>query len=102
MIAAGENVNGINNNGFAALHYAAQNFSIDIAELLLENGADVDVLDAHGNSPLFKAVFNSKGREEMIKLLLKHGANKELPNNHGVSPIQLAKTIANYRIEYLF
>jgi ankyrin repeat protein len=48
--------------------------------------------------PLSHAVFESRGRGEMIRLLLSFGADKALKNKHGVSPENLARTIANYDV----
>lgn len=84
--------------GYSALHYAAQNYLIDAAQLLLKNKAIVDVQDIHGNTPLFRAVFHSRGRGEMVNLLLSSGADMNLKNNHGVSPIELANSIGNYNV----
>ena len=50
------------NNGFTALHYCAQNGYLQIAQLLIDNGADVNIKDKYGNTALFKAVFFSQGR----------------------------------------
>jgi ankyrin repeat protein len=85
--------------GFSALHFAVQGFHLVLADLLIQAGAEVDIQDEHGNTPLSKAVFESKGRGEMISLLLQHGAQKELKNKYGVSPIELARSIANYDIK---
>lgn len=84
--------------GKSALHYAVQNYHIEIVSLLLSKGAKVDISDIHGNTPLSDAVFNSEGRGEIIRLLLEYGADRNLKNKHGVSPVDLAKTIANYSI----
>lgn len=102
LIKNGADVNIQDKLGWSALHYAAQDYSLDIAKFLLENGALVNNQDENGNTPLFKAVFNSKERGQMIHLLLEFGANKNLENNYGVSPFQLAKTIGNYDIEKFF
>lgn len=88
--------------GFSALHYAALNYFEKVAELLLENGAIVDIRDSFGNTPLFRAVFESKGRGEIISLLLRFNANKDLKNHHGVSPYDLANSIGNYNITQFF
>jgi ankyrin repeat protein len=69
-----------------------------MAKLLLDHGAAADAQDAHGNTPLSHAVFESRGRGEMIRLLLSFGADKALKNKHGVSPENLARTIANYDV----
>jgi ankyrin repeat protein len=61
----------------------------------------VDAQDIHGNTPLSRAVFDSKGRGQVIKLLLSSGANKDLKNKHGISPEDLAKSIGNYDVSKL-
>ena len=102
LLSSGVDVDQQDKIGYTALHYAAQNYLLDIALLLLEHKASVDAKDNYGNTPLFRAVFNSKGRGDMIQLLLRFGADKNLKNNHGVSPLELAKTIANYSIVQFF
>jgi ankyrin repeat protein len=67
-----------------------------LVKTLLAHGAVVDIQDAHGNTPLWRAVFESKNRGEVIEILLASGADKNLKNNYGISPLDLAGTIANY------
>lgn len=98
LINNGADVNIQDSLGYAALNYAAQNYLIDACKLLLENKAAVDIQDVHGNTPLFRAVFNSKGRGEIINLLRSFGADINLKNKHGVSPLQLANTIGNFDV----
>ena len=45
--------------GFTALHFAAQQGSVDVARLLVDCGAEVDPIDSYANSALWTAVFNS-------------------------------------------
>jgi len=45
-----------------------------MARLLLDSGASIDSRDANGNTPLSTAVFNSRGRGELIELLRQRGA----------------------------
>lgn len=82
--------------GFTALHYAAQEYSIEIVKLLVDSNAEIDIQDLQRNTPLFKAVFYSKGRGDVIEFLLDNGADANLRNKHGVSPYELAKKVANY------
>ena len=88
--------------GMSALHYAAQNYSIDIAKELLQHDATVDLADNYGNTPLRTATFNSMGRGEMISLLLANGANPYAANKYGSSPISEANEIANYDVKQFF
>jgi ankyrin repeat protein len=92
-------VNAQNNEGWTALHFAAQDYQAEMARWLLEHGAAVDPQDQHGNTPLWRAVFNSQGRGNMISVLLGKGADADRRNRHGVSPRELASTIANYDVE---
>jgi ankyrin repeat protein len=98
LIDAGANVNAHDNNLETPLHFAAREHQMASANLLLQHGAHVDAQDSHGNTALSQAVFDSKGRGEMIALLLTHSADKHLKNKHGVSPDELAHSIANYEV----
>ena len=51
-LANGADVNFQDRIGYTALHFAAQNNSFEYAKLLIDNGADPNILDAHGNIPL--------------------------------------------------
>jgi ankyrin repeat protein len=102
LVALGANVNHRDGNLERPLHVAARGFRPQIARFLIENGADVDVVDRHGNSSLHRAVFDSKGRGEVIELLIAHHANPHLQNHSGVSPKTLAETIANYDVAKFF
>lgn len=98
LIGQGAKVNARDKSLETPLHFAARAYQTEIAKMLLENEASVDAQDIHGNTPLSHAVFDSRGRGEMIKLLLSAGADKALRNKHGVSPQDLAKSIGNYDI----
>ncbi|UOG77678.1 ankyrin repeat domain-containing protein (plasmid) [Hymenobacter tibetensis] len=89
-------------NGWTALHFTAQAYTVEMAALLLAAGATVDVPDVYGNTPLWRAAFESRGRGAMLQLLLAHGANPDQPNDSGVTPRQLAETIANFDVKQLF
>lgn len=102
LIKNGANINHQDKNGWTALHFAAQDYKPEMANVLIESEADIEAVDIYGNTPLSKAVFHSRERGEIIKLLLKNGANKEHKNNYGVSPLSLAYTIANYNIRQFF
>ena len=98
LVANGADPGAKDNECWTPLHYAAQEHRPDIARSLLDGGALVDAADANGNTPLWRAVFDSRGRPEMIQCLLSYGADRTLANQHGVSPLDLAKTIANYDV----
>jgi ankyrin repeat protein len=102
LLGHGANPNAQDKNLETPLHFAARNYRTPIAEVLLQHGAHVDVQDFYGNTALWRAVYESRGRGEMIRLLRGHGADKDLQNKSGVSPAELARTIANYDVTQFF
>ena len=102
LLDAGTDVNARDYIGYSALHYAAQNYLPEMATLLIAHGADVDAEDQYGNTPLWRATFDSKGRGELITILLKAGADRNHLNKKGKTPLDLAKLIANYDVLQFF
>jgi len=102
LLEHGADPNKPDKNGEVPLHFAAREFRSEAARMLLKHGAVVDAQDEHGNTPLGHAVFDSRGRGEMIKLLLSSGADRTLKNKHDVSPLELANTIANFNVRQFF
>lgn len=102
LLAEGADVLATVREGFTPLHFAALSYSVDTARVLLEAGAAVDAVNIHGNTPLGVAVFESKGRGEMIRLLRAHGADPYHLNKAGRSPLDLARLIANYEVAQYF
>lgn len=80
LIANRADVNHKDNLGWSALHHAAQQHLPEIAGELIEGGANINAQDEHGNSVLWRAVFASKGRGEIIALLLQRGADVKMKN----------------------
>jgi ankyrin repeat protein len=85
-----------------ALHLAAQERAAEAAALLLDAGAVVDPTDLYGNTPLWTAIFNSRGEGRIIGLLRRYGADCGHVNAAGQTPTDLARSIANYPIAQSF
>jgi uncharacterized protein len=102
LLVSGLIVDAPDDNGWTPLHFAAQSNAADAIAILLKAGAAVDKRDGNGNTPLVTAVFNSRGKGEIINLLRAHGADPYAKNNHGGSALSLARTIANFDVRQFF
>jgi len=96
LIEAGADVNRKDSMGCTALHYAAQEYSLEMWKLLFENKAIVDARDENGNTLLFRAVCSARGRKEVIKLLLSYEAEKNFKMN--VSPTESTDAIIDSEV----
>jgi ankyrin repeat protein len=78
LIAHGADPNSRTVNGSTALHQASKFGRIEIVRLLIEHGANVEVKNDEGETPLDilvlsgEHVASSENREEIIKLLSEH------------------------------
>ena len=55
---------------------------------MLKNGAQVNVQDENGQTPLHDSAFSC--HEDMVKLLVENGADIKTKNNEGKNPMDLA------------
>jgi len=67
---------------------AAEGDDIELVKLVLGKGADVNVKDRHGSTPLHAAC--AAGHFGIAKLLLDHGANPEARNVNDRTPLHIA------------
>jgi ankyrin repeat protein len=102
LVAEGASPDSSDTHGFTALHLASQEHALAAAAALLNLGATVDPINLFGNTPLFVAVFNSRGRPEMIELLRSNGADPLHTNGTGQTPAGLARLIGNYGVSQYF
>ncbi|XP_014209663.1 uncharacterized protein LOC106640224 [Copidosoma floridanum] len=72
------------------LYVAAAVGQIEIVELLLAKGVEIDVKDTEGFTPLLAAV--DKGHKDIVELLLKNGADLHARTNTSATTLHIAAT----------
>ncbi|WP_299773316.1 ankyrin repeat domain-containing protein [uncultured Pseudoteredinibacter sp.] len=102
LLVEGLDINLQDDNGWCALHFYAQDRRFELMQRLIENGANLNLIDSHGNPPLWTAVMNAKGDYSCVELLLSSGAIFDQKNKHGRSPLDMANTIKAGGLEELF
>lgn len=78
------------NFGWTPLHLASYFGHKNVAEVLLNHGADVDIQNEEGDTPIHKASYT--GREDIVVLLVAHNANVFIVNGDGLRPFEVAKS----------
>jgi ankyrin repeat protein len=87
-----------NGYGDSLLHAAAVWDDEEAIDLLLREGADINVKGEHGYTPLLDAV--AQGNLIAVTSLLKHGANA-ISNDDGDTPLELARRGNDWEMENL-
>lgn len=72
---------------YTALQAAVKRGNIQVVQLLLDSGADINARERAQRTALFKAVDNRYESERLLKLLLDHGANVNAGSGHNNSTL---------------
>jgi hypothetical protein len=75
-------------NGSTPLYDAEANGHVEIALLLLQNGAEVNAKDRWDRTPLYYAAFH--GHVDILQLLVENGADLEAQDNDGWRVLHIA------------
>ena len=81
----------VNRPGWSPLHYAASHGHIAMMRLLLDKSAYIDAESPDGNTPLMMAAYYSKS-PLAVKLLLEEGADPTVTNKNGNTAQELAQS----------
>jgi ankyrin repeat protein len=106
LLKSGINLNAKNIYGNSAISYSINTKNLRLLKHLLKLGADINILDANGNTLVHKIVLlalferlKNKELDEIIDILIANGINPNIRNNDGYTPLHLAVKPANDRDE---
>uniref|UniRef100_A0A671ULL1 Ankyrin repeat domain 28 n=1 Tax=Sparus aurata TaxID=8175 RepID=A0A671ULL1_SPAAU len=89
LIECGANVNQVNEKGFAPLHFtAASRHGALCLELLVCNGADVNIKSKDGKTPLHMTAIH--GRFSRSQAIIENGAEIDCEDKNGNTPLHIA------------
>jgi len=94
-VAKLENINKKFQRGMNLLHFACEYNNLELAEKLIARKINIEEKNDYGNTPLWTAVFNCKGKYELVDLLLANGADPESVNHAQNTPLKFAETIGD-------
>jgi len=78
------------------LYYACREGHLNVCELLIEKGADVNLEDKYGQTCVFYAI--REGHYEIVDFLLKHGLNVNKIDKKKHTPVSYAEKIGQSKI----
>jgi len=76
-----------NVDGLRPIHCAVRTGLVELVELLIQHGANLDAADMFGNRPLHDAVCHGL---KVVQLLVQHGAKLNVQNIDGKTPLHIA------------
>ena len=99
LIKHGASPNACDQDGYPLLINAIRKRNIGLVSKLVDNGANVNMKEREGKSPLMHAVLNL---EEAIPLLLDHGAKVDSADHLVITPLQKAQMSDSPSAELLY
>jgi ankyrin repeat protein len=79
------------------MHYAANYKNEEVVRLLINYGANVNIQNQKGYTPISIAVL--RGNKRLVVMLLEAGASLVIPSDDGLFPVNLAIKSGNKEIE---
>jgi ankyrin repeat protein len=91
LLDLGAPVDFADGNGITMLGRSVLNDEVEMARMLIARGANVNVVDKLGMTPLLWAANIDFGDTAMIELLLESGARTDARSKDGLTPLELAR-----------
>lgn len=91
MLSRGADPDAADKNGDTALHLVAKRGGAGYADaLIFTGGANLNIRNKLGQTPLMAAVAQNRRRADIVNLLVRAGADVNIPQNDGDFPLYLA------------
>jgi len=100
LLNFGANPNISDECGVTPLHIASSFGVVPLIDLLIDNGAWINVRDSDGDSPIFYAIRESKSNI-VERLVMDFGVNLEDTNEDGETPLEFCRAIGDQDMENL-
>ncbi|KAH9052937.1 ankyrin repeat-containing domain protein [Lactarius deliciosus] len=102
LLEHGMGINALDNHQETPLHVACSEASLEIAQVLLDNGADVSAHNADGQTPLHRVSqcpdFTDYCHFELAQLLLERDLDVNARDKHEETPLHLAAYRSSFEI----
>lgn len=92
LLKGGAEVNGRTRSGSYALNAAAVENNTEVIQILLAHGADPNVQNSQGDTPLICATKYAGGKPTTVELLVDAGSDLGIKDNSGNTALDYAKT----------
>ncbi|NEQ98598.1 MAG: hypothetical protein F6K30_18065 [Cyanothece sp. SIO2G6] len=94
LVSAGHSVNERNSNNETPLHIAVTTGSAPVANVLIQNGAELNVANiSRGQTPLHRAILCE--RVHLVQILVDSGADINVSDKSGATPLLLAEEVCH-------
>lgn len=104
ILDKGAEVNAVNLAGKTPLFYCNLNYSVELLNLLVKHGADINIKDKYKNTILHDDFINcpEEDFEKFLKVLINLGFDLNIKNSSGFTPLDLCenKVIEEILIKY--
>ena len=95
MVSRGANLNAATGDGWLPLHCACKWNNTEAAELLIENGADINAQTHGGHTALHLTVSEQGCRNTLLLLLMNSQIDFSLKNNAGDTALDICRRTSN-------